>query len=101
MSYQMRNTEAKIVFVHPTLLQTARKGAKAAGLPESQLYAFSDVEHKPVDEIQDWRSLLGNNAEASSYTWPRWTRSESLHQVATVNYSTGITGLPKGVMITH
>ena len=85
--------------VHPTLLDTARKASKTAGLTEERLYLFSDAENAPVDGIQDWRSMLGNPRDASRYDWPRLSSSESKKQVATVNYSSGTTGLPKGVMI--
>ena len=97
----MQNTEARVVLVHPSVLDTARSAAKIAGLPEDRLYIFADIEHKPVDGIKDWRSMLGSKEEASSYDWPRLTGSDSKKQVATVNFSSGTTGLPKGVMITQ
>ena len=88
-----------MLLVHPALLDTARKASKAAGLAQDKLYLFSDAEHDAMDGIQDWRSMLGSPGDASRYDWPRLSGLESKSQVATVNYSSGTTGLPKGVMI--
>ena len=101
MSFLMQKTGARIVLVHPSLLETARKAANTARIPENRLYIFSDVEHKPVGGIKDWRSILGTPWEASNYSWPQLSGSAATSQIATVNYSSGTTGLPKGVEITH
>lgn len=97
----MRDTGARVVLVHPALLATARKAAKLAGVAESGLYQFSDEAVKPVDGIQDWRSILGSPEEASKYQWKRLNPAELKTTIAAVNYSSGTTGLPKGVEITH
>jgi len=66
----MRDTGARVVLVHPTLLNTARRAARTTSLTDDRLFVFSVVEQEPVHGIRDWRSIMLDSAEeASSYDW--------------------------------
>lgn len=99
--HQIQNTTAKAILVHPKHLQTALTAAGKAGFPTSRIFQFSDSPNQTQDGIADWRSFIGTEAEGARYRWPDLSPAESKKTIATINYSSGTTGLPKGVCVSH
>lgn len=102
--HQMRNLEPKVLLVQPPFLQTALEAASQVGIRRDHIFQFSDepfASSTQNGEVADWRSMLGTPAQGDGYRWPSLSSEESRTTVAAINFSSGTTGFPKGVCVTH
>lgn len=89
LEYQIAILQPKVLLVHPSLLETAKKAAKKAGLSEGQLYLFADREVPSVGVVRDWRTILGTPEEGNNWQWKKLSPEEAQTQVAAINFSSG------------
>ncbi|ORZ02504.1 hypothetical protein BCR43DRAFT_465599 [Syncephalastrum racemosum] len=95
LAHQLRETKAKILIAHPTNVDNAIKACGLVGIPLSKLFVFGDT---PINGHAPYLSLLGERkAEPVTFN----SAEEAKDTVAFICFSSGTTGLSKGVMTTH
>lgn len=101
LTYQIKQVNAAVVLIHPSLFETGLAAAQANGVPDSHIFLLSDRPCETIDRIRDWSSLLVSESIAKSWNFDSLEGSIAAETIACINMSSGTTGLPKAVCITH
>ncbi|KAL2264813.1 hypothetical protein VTJ83DRAFT_7323 [Remersonia thermophila] len=120
LAYQLRDSEASFLLVAEHAVKTALEAAAEAGLPKNRIFVLSTSTSVPVSQltralapgpaagsnaaaaagVRHWTELLaGNLTTAETWSWEE--PADPTETTCCLNYSSGTTGVPKGVEITH
>ena len=95
LTYQFQNSGSKVVSTVPEILDTVRQAAQRANVEKVIVVDSSDTTSRTRDGVISYQAMINDSGSLFSPV------ESAPDDIAVLPYSSGTTGLPKGVMLTN
>jgi 4-coumarate--CoA ligase len=103
LAHQLKDSGARFMVSSGASLEVALDAAGKVGFSKDNIFIFDDEIYQGSGAsrlgVKYWDALVASNLEGSQFQWARHADPKST--TAVINYSSGTTGVAKGVEITH
>lgn len=106
LAHQLRDSGARFLLTATDLAKCAKEAASLASLDGDRVYLFDDTplvaqNESPNTSQQHWSRLIADPATGARFRWEEFSTEAQADRTAMLFYSSGTTGVPKGVEATH
>ncbi|KAE9372789.1 putative 4-coumarate-CoA ligase [Stipitochalara longipes BDJ] len=103
LAYQLKDSDARFLICADGSLEMGIEAAKSIGWSKDRIFRFDDELFEGTGGsrlgVRNWATLMESEEAGRKFKW--FEPKDPKDATCCLNYSSGTTGVPKGVMITH
>jgi len=109
LAHQLRDSGATYLLCSDKTVETGIEAAKLANVSQDRVHVYNSAVYdgpnaegtQSLKGCKYWGDLVASAEESKDFAWDNLTGPGESNKTLALNYSSGTTGVPKGVEITH